>query len=100
MNRETLIAEIEAWESNVRAMELRLQDLKALIGDEHEVPLVADIDRIMAAYTKTVSKHIEDNLGFLATYWVEVINNGTGFMAGSVYVQSTSDLVDVIADNW
>ena len=96
MNRETLIEEIEAWESNVRAMELRLQDLKALIGDEHEVPLVADIDRIMAAYTKTVSKHIEDNFGFLATYWVEVINNNVGFMAGSVYVQSASDLVSVV----
>lgn len=100
MNRETLIEEIEAWESHIMAMELRLKDLKALIGDDHEVPLVADIDRIMAAYTNTVSKHIEDNWGFLATYWVEVINNGTGFMAGSVYVQSTNDLVDVIADNW
>ncbi len=100
MNRETLIAEIEAWESNVRAMELRLQDLKALIGDEHEVPLVADIDRIMAAYTKTVSKHIEDNWEFLTTYWRGVTKKDTWLRVVSVDAQSTNDLVDVIDDNW
>ena len=99
MNRETLTEEIEAWESHIRAMELRLQDLTALIGDDHEVPLVADIDRMMSAYTRSVAARVEDNWEFLTTYWIEVINNGTGFMAGSVYVQSTNDLVEVIADN-